>query len=94
MWLRHFYTQSQWLMHIEEHNHCFMHYFGVKKLSGTLFAPPFNETGYGARHDQIFPEASAALLPPRRPTRPLPDQILWPDAWPTFERNGLLQPAR
>ena len=23
--------------------------FGVKTLSGTLFASPFNETGYGAR---------------------------------------------
>ena len=36
-------------MHIEEHNHCFMHYFGVKTLSETLFSPPLMKPGYGAR---------------------------------------------
>ena len=36
-------------MHIEEHNHCFMQYFGVKTLSETLFFHAFKETGYGAR---------------------------------------------
>ena len=25
------------IQYIEEHNHCFMHYFGVKTLSETLF---------------------------------------------------------
>ena len=33
----------------EEHNHCFMHYFGVKTLSETPFPPPLLKTGYGAR---------------------------------------------
>ena len=32
-----------------EHNHCFMHYFGVKTLSETLFPPPLMKPGYGAR---------------------------------------------
>ena len=36
-------------MHIEEHNHCFIHYFGVKTLSETLFSPPLKKPGYGAR---------------------------------------------
>ena len=33
----------------EEHNHCFMHHFGVKTLSETLFPPPLKKPGYGAR---------------------------------------------
>ena len=36
-------------MHIAEHNHCYMHYFGVKTLSETLFPPPLMKPGYGAR---------------------------------------------
>ena len=36
-------------MHIEEHNHCFMHYFGVKTLSETLFFPPLMNPGDGTR---------------------------------------------
>ena len=36
---------KQWFMYIEEHNHCFIHYFGVKTLSDTLFFPAFNATG-------------------------------------------------
>ena len=36
-------------MYIEEHNHCCMHYFGVKTLSETLFPPPVLHPGYGAR---------------------------------------------
>ena len=31
---------KQWFMHIEEHKHCFMHYFGVKTLSEMSFPPP------------------------------------------------------
>ena len=37
-------------MHLEGHNHCFMHYFGVKPLSETLFPPPLMNAGYGARY--------------------------------------------
>ena len=37
-------------MHIEEHNHCFMHYLGVKTLSETLFSPPLMRPGHGARY--------------------------------------------
>ena len=37
------------LCHIEELNHCFMHYFGVKTLSETLFSPPLMKPGYGTR---------------------------------------------
>ena len=33
----------------QEHNHCFMHYFGVKTLSATLFSPPLMIPGDGAR---------------------------------------------
>ena len=36
-------------MHVEEHNHCFMLYFGVKTLSETPFPPPLMNAGYGAR---------------------------------------------
>ena len=32
-------------MQVEEHNHCFMHFFGVKTLSGTLWGTAFNENG-------------------------------------------------
>ena len=39
-------------MHIEEHNHCFMHYFGVKTLSETPFPPPLMKPGYGARRER------------------------------------------
>ena len=35
-----FLFTKQWFMHLEEHNHCFMHCFGVETLSGTLLAPP------------------------------------------------------
>ena len=45
----HFYSQKQWFMHTEEHNHCFMHYFGVKTLSETPCSPPLMQPGYGAR---------------------------------------------
>ena len=41
-------------MYIEEHNHCFMHYFGVKTLSETLFSPPLKKPGYGTRHDKAL----------------------------------------
>ena len=44
-----FYLQKPCLLHLEGHNHCFMHYFGVKTLSETLFSPPLMEPGYGAR---------------------------------------------
>ena len=37
-------------MYIEEHNHCFMHYFGVKTLCETLFSPPLMKAGYGTRY--------------------------------------------
>ena len=37
-------------------NHCFIHYFGVKTLSETLFSPPLKKPGYGARR-----RAGAAL---------------------------------
>ena len=36
-------------MYIEEHNHCFMLYFGVKTLSETPFPPPLLKPDYGAR---------------------------------------------
>ena len=35
-------------MHIEVHNHCFMHFGGVKTLFD-LGAPPLLNAGYGAR---------------------------------------------
>ena len=41
------------LCHIEEHNHCFMHYFGVKTLSETLFSPPLMHPGDGARQPAL-----------------------------------------
>ena len=47
-------------MHVEEHNHCFMHYFGVKTLSETLFSPPFMKServtglGRGVRRPRHF----------------------------------------
>ena len=37
------------LCHIEEHNHCFMHYFGVQTLPETPFSPPLMTPGDGAR---------------------------------------------
>ena len=36
-------------MYIEEHNHCFMLYFGVKILFETPFPSPLMHPGYGAR---------------------------------------------
>ena len=35
------------MMYLEEHNHCFMHCFGVKTLSGTLLGPAFDASGSG-----------------------------------------------
>ena len=35
-------------MRIEEHDHRFMRYFGVKTLSETPFSPSLMEAGYGA----------------------------------------------
>ena len=49
-------------MHIEEHNHCFMHYFGVKTLSETLFPPPLMKAGYGARFSCTLGEKCRILL--------------------------------
>ena len=46
-------------MYKEEHNHCFMHNFGVKTLSETLFPPPLMKPGYGAR---LKPTASLATI--------------------------------
>ena len=43
-------------MHIEEHNHCFMHYFGVKTRFGTLFFPLVMNSGYRARFRNPLPE--------------------------------------
>ena len=37
-------------MYIEEHSHCFMHYFGVETLSEMLFSPPLMKPGDGARY--------------------------------------------
>ena len=37
-------------MHLEGHNHCFMHFFGVRTLSGTPVGLALNATGYGARY--------------------------------------------
>ena len=51
-------------MHTEEHNHCFIHYFGVKTLSDTLFSPPLMQPGYGARQEHPPPEE--VPLPLRR----------------------------
>ena len=48
-------------IYVEEHNHCFMHYFGVKTLSETPCSPPLMQPGYGARYDdtalreEVFP---------------------------------------
>ena len=39
------YSQKQWFMQVEGHNHCFVHYFGVKTLFGTLFSPPLMKSG-------------------------------------------------
>ena len=42
-------------MHLEEHSHGFMLFFGVKTLSGTLLGPAFNESvnpGHGTRFDE------------------------------------------
>ena len=33
------------IQYIEEHHHCFMHYFGVKTLSETLFPLPSSQRG-------------------------------------------------
>ena len=41
----------------EEHNHYFMHYFGVKTVSETLFSPPLMKAGDGTRQ----PERGAEL---------------------------------
>ena len=49
-------------MHLEEHNHCFMHYFGVKTLSETLFPPPLMKPGYGARCWERRPLRPSVLL--------------------------------
>ena len=40
-------SDSYVLMHIAEHNHCFMQYFGVKTLSETFFSQPSMKPGYG-----------------------------------------------
>ncbi len=37
-------------MYLEGHNHCFMHYFGVKTLSEAHFPPPLMHPGYGTRY--------------------------------------------
>ena len=39
-------------MYIEGHNHCFMHYFGVKALFETFFSPPLMKPGCGARTEE------------------------------------------
>ena len=44
-------------MYLEEHNHCFMHYFGVKTLSDALFPPPLMKPGYGARYETLNDDA-------------------------------------
>ena len=38
-------------MPIEERNHCFMHYLGVKTLSETLCSPPLMKAGDGTRRE-------------------------------------------
>ena len=47
---------------IEEHNHCFMHCFGVKALFETFFSPPLMQAGYGARY--LDGEVAAEVLRP------------------------------
>ena len=41
-------------MDIEEHSHCFMHYFGVKTLSETPFSSPLMQPRYGARYKRAW----------------------------------------
>ena len=36
-------------MHLEEHNHCFMHFLASKHCLGHFGAPPSMHPGYGAR---------------------------------------------
>ena len=51
------------LMRLDGHNHCFMHSFCVKTLSGILFGPAFNafvHPGYGARQWAAAGEWNAA----------------------------------
>ena len=47
-------------MLIEERNHCFMHYFGVKTLSEMPCSPPLKQPGYGTRLDAEKANRSAA----------------------------------
>ena len=68
-------------MRIEEHNHCFMRYFGVKPLSGTLFPPPLVNAGYGARLGDVRDKTALAksedlrlAYQQRNPAEPMEEQ--------------------
>ena len=43
------HCQKQCLVHLEEHNHCFMQFLASKHCLGHLWASPLMKTGYGAR---------------------------------------------
>ena len=62
-------------MHIEEHNHCFMHYFGVRTLPETLFPPPLKKPGNGARHEDRGVVPARAVLRGAGHGRPRADSV-------------------
>ena len=76
-------------MHIEEHNHCFMHYFSVKTLSETPFSPPLKKPGYGAR-------LNLNEHPALRHSAPVTDPAaMGPEDWLFWELGTwMLPPAR
>ena len=54
-------------MHLEEHSLCFMHWFGIKTLSGALLGPVFKKSGYGARYLVCWCSNSAGCADPTPP---------------------------
>jgi hypothetical protein len=42
------------LMHVEGHNHSFMHFLASKHFLGRFWAPPLLKRGYGARYREAL----------------------------------------